>query len=176
VVSDSGNPWLVLRPPIVYGPCDVATRLLVRQGLAPLVLVPRPKRPLSIAFVGDMVEAIRCAARSTVVHRFVPIDGAARSDTDALMRAIAATRGRRPRLCHVPTPVIRAAAVAADGWSRLRGRPSFFSVDKIRDLASPGWVAAAGPARELLGFEPSTAISEGLRLTLSLDPPRAARG
>ena len=53
----------------------------------------------------------------------------------------------------------------ADTVALLRRRPSFFSLDKVREIAAVGWVADPGPARDALGFQPQIPISQGLAET-----------
>ncbi len=172
--------WLVLRPPLVYGPGDSATRLLFRQALAPFVPVPRPPRPLSIIHVDDVVAAVRLAAAGTAARVFLPLDGPERLDTDVLMRMLAAACGRRARLVPLPLWLGRCGAWIAEGYCRLRGRPGIFSRDKLREVAATGWVADGGPVRRALGFAPAigpaagfaaVASTEGFAATVPLSPP-----
>ena len=79
------------------------------------------------------------------------------------MRVIARAYGREARLLRLPWAIVRGSARCADLWSRIRGRPSFFSVDKVRDLAAVGWVADAAPARKALGFEARIGLEAGWR-------------
>ena len=57
--AESGLRHLIVRPPVVYGPGDSATRLLFAQALAPLCVVPLRPRPLSIIHVDDLVAALQ---------------------------------------------------------------------------------------------------------------------
>lgn len=160
------QPWIVLRPPIVYGPEDAATRLLVSQACAPLTFVPWRVRPLSLIHVDDLAAAIELAVVSSLTRHTIPLDGPNRLDTDRIMTEFARACGRSARLVRVPVVVARAAALAADVVARLRGRPSYFSLDKVRDVAAPGWVADPIPAREHLGFVATRGTSEGFRSTV----------
>lgn len=153
--------WLVLRPGIVYGPGDPATRLLVRQALAPVTLVPWRPRPLSLVHVEDLVTALLMALDADVHGRFVPIEGPDRLDTHSLPRALAAACGRRARLLPIPIDLAWPVAWTADLLARWRGRASIFSSDKLREIRAAGWVCDPRPARDLLGFEPRIPTAEG---------------
>ena len=158
----SGRPWLVLRPGLVYGPGDAATALLFRQACGLLCPVPRRPRPLSTIDVRDVCAAIEAAIdRADVCGRFLPIVGEA-SDTGALMRAMAASRGRRARLLPLPDGVIAGAGVIADALARLRRRASYFSRDKAREITARGWIADPEPARRALGFSARIGLHDGL--------------
>lgn len=157
--------WIVLRPPVVYGPGDTATRLLLRQATASRVLVPRTPRPLSVVHVDDVVRALRLAASGSASGVFLPIDGPQRLDTDALMVGMARACGREARLLRVPDVLQWPAGLAAELWCLIRRRPGHFGLDKLRDLRAPGWVADGEPIRRMLGFEPRTTHDAGFRAT-----------
>ncbi|MCK5945577.1 MAG: NAD-dependent epimerase/dehydratase family protein [Planctomycetes bacterium] len=162
-VVGADMPFTVLRPPVVYGPNDDATRLLFRQASAWLTAAPPRPRPLSVIHADDVAEALWCAVLRRPQGAFLPLDGPERTDTHALMRRIAEACGRRARLLPVPMFVAAGAAHAADLWARLRRRASHFNRDKVREIAAPGWVADGAEAKRVLGFEPRVGLDDGLR-------------
>lgn len=155
--------WLVLRPPIVYGPGDEATQLLLRQAAFPIVAVPWRPRPLSLIHVDDLVTAIQLALTSPLQHTFLPLEGPDRTTTTALLHSLAVAQYRRPPI-PIPIPLLlaHAAALCADAYNSLRRRASFFNRDKICEIAAPGWVADPLPARTLLDFQPRISLQDGL--------------
>ncbi len=170
------QPWLILRPPIVFGPHDAASRLLFQQCRAPLVVVPSVPRPLSVLYIDDLVDALHRAVTAAVHGEVVPLDGAERVDTDSLPRRVAAACGRRARLVHAPLAAVWPAAVASDVYNRWARTPSVFGRDKLRDLGADGWVADPEPARRLLGFVARAELDDALRRTAAAlgFGPRAA--
>jgi nucleoside-diphosphate-sugar epimerase len=157
--------WLILRPPLVYGPGDRATRLLFRQALAPLTPVPWTDRPLSLIHVRDLVQAIVLAGSSSSSQRILPLEGPDRLTIHELPRAIAAACSLRAKLVPLPLFGLRGIALLADATARLRGRPGLFSRDKVREIAAAGWVADPRPAREVLGFDAEIPTRQGFRDT-----------
>jgi nucleoside-diphosphate-sugar epimerase len=158
----SGRPWLVLRPCLVYGPEDAATALLFRQACARVAPVPFHPRPIATLHVRDAVAAIGLAlCRREVGGACLPLAGEI-TDTHALLREIAAAAGQRARLLRTPTPLATLAGHAADLWSILTRRASFFSADKMREVASVGWVGDPLPAQRSLGFVARVGLREGL--------------
>jgi NADH dehydrogenase len=155
--------WVVVRPPVIYGPNDAATRLLFRQALLPFAPVPRRALPLSLLHVDDVVAALLAAATAAANRAFVALDGPERSDSHALLRAIAQACGRRARLVPVPMFAANAAAAASDLWGYCTRRPSFLNLDKMREVRQVGWVADGSAARAALGFSPRVALKDGLR-------------
>jgi nucleoside-diphosphate-sugar epimerase len=162
VTDAPGLDFAIVRPPVIYGAGDGATRLLFRQAMAPVTFVPPRSTPLSVAHVDDVVRAILCAAGAAPRGAILPVDGPERTDTHAFVRAIAAAAGRRARLVPMPLAIAAGAANLVDIGCRLMGRNSYFNRDKVRELAAPGWVADGGPLRRL-GCVPQVALAAGLR-------------
>lgn len=162
VVTGSRLAWTIVRPPVVYGPGDPATRLLFRQACGFLCPVPPSPRPLSVIHVDDVVTALAHLVTLPAQRAVLPLEGPERTDTHALLRAIAAGCGKRARLVPVPMLLAAGAAAVADGVARLRRRAGFFNRDKIRELRASGWVADATAARRL-GWQPRLGLAEGLR-------------
>lgn len=175
-VVTGARSWTILRPPVVYGPGDAATRLLVRQACAPLTAVPATPRPLSILHVDDFVAAAIATAGTRPVGAVLPLDGPERTDTHNLLRAIATAHGRRARLVPIPMAAAGAAAVVAELCGRIVGRVGFFNRDKVREIRAEGWVADGGEALRLLGWRPRVSLAQGLRTLLPsvLQPARRA--
>lgn len=155
----------IVRPPVVYGPGDAATRLLFRQATGVVCAVPPTAQPLSVVHVRDVVAALLAAAEVAPEREILPLDGSERTDTHALLRAFAAACGRRARLLQVPLPAAMAAAKVCDWLAFLRGTAGFFNSDKVRELRAAGWVADATPTRRALRWEPRVALAEGLAAT-----------
>jgi nucleoside-diphosphate-sugar epimerase len=162
-VCSSGLAWTIVRPPVVYGPGDAATRLLFRQACALRCPVPREPRPLSVIHVEDAVSALLLAAAGSAVSAIVPLDGRDRTDTHAFLRAIADACGHRARFVFVPKVLATVAAGVADCWAAVSRRPGFFSRDKVAEIHASGWVADGRVARERLAFEPAIGLQAGLR-------------
>lgn len=169
LVVSSGLPFTILRPPVVYGPGDGATQLLFRQALGPITAMPLRARPLSVIHADDVAEALWLSVQQRPGGVTLPLDGPERTDTHAFLRAIAASCGRKARLVPIPMMAAGLAAMACDLWARLVGKPGYFNRDKVREIAAPGWVADAEPARRCLGFAAATPLAEGLAAVATQD-------
>lgn len=152
----------IVRPPVVYGPGDSATRLLFRTANAPICLVPPIPRPISIAHVRDVVGALLAVAARQPLGSTMAIDGPERTDTHALLRAIAAACGRRARIAPMPLSIAAVAALACDGFARATGRLYHFNRDKVRELRAVGWVADSSSLVAATGFCASVRLQDGL--------------
>ncbi len=162
LVVAGSQPWTIVRPPVVYGAGDLATRLLFRQACAPVTPVPWRARPLSVIHVDDVARALLQVVAAKPAGAVLPLDGSERTDTHAFVRAIATACGRRARLLPVPLPVAAMGAAISDAVAALRRRASYFSRDKLREIRACGWVADAAPAREQIGFAAVVPLAAGL--------------
>lgn len=161
-VLDSGLSWTIVRPPVVYGAGDEATRFLFRQATMPFCAVPFRARPLSAVHVDDLVALLLRCARTDAAGLVLCADGPERTTTHGLVAAIARACGVRVRMLPVPLLLAHSAALCAEGFARLRRRAGFFNRDKVRELQAVGWVADGGPALRSLGFASRIGLDQGL--------------
>ncbi|MEU8772525.1 NAD(P)-dependent oxidoreductase [Streptomyces sp. NPDC048606] len=146
---------VVLRPRAVYGPGDtqLLPRLLSRVRAGTLLL-PGPDVRLSLTAVENLADA--CLAAVGWPPGAYNVADAAPYGRDAAVGAVLRAHGVRARIRHLPLPVARTAARAAQAAARLTGGEpalSRYAVDQLSrpvvlDLArarSCGWI----PARTL---------------------------
>ncbi|MFF8607053.1 NAD-dependent epimerase/dehydratase family protein [Streptomyces sp. NPDC015346] len=110
---------VVLRPRAVYGPGDphLVPRLLARVRGGVLLLPGRDVR-LSLTAVENLAEA--CLAAGGWPPGAYNIADPVPYRRDEAVRTVLRAHGMRARLGHLPLPVARGAAVAAEALSRLR--------------------------------------------------------
>lgn len=148
-LSPTPTAWTILRPPLVYGPENLANfqRLvsLVRSG-APLPL-KSVNNQRSFIGVDNLVDVIiRCIENPNARRRmYYPSDGTPVS-TPELIEAIAHSLGRHARLFPFPQSVL----------SLLAQR-----VTPLRKLMSSLFVDSS-PLRDELGWEPLHTLAAGL--------------
>ena len=155
--------FAIVRPPVVYGPGDSATRLLFRSANGPLCFVPPRTAPLSVVHVRDVVGALLAVAHCQPHGATLALDGPDRTDTHALLSAIARACGRRARLAPLPLGLAAAAAWLCDAYSRASGRLLHFNRDKVRELRAAGWVGDARRLAAMTGFHAGVRLEDGLR-------------
>jgi nucleoside-diphosphate-sugar epimerase len=158
-------PAVVLRPPAVYGPGDREALRVLQMAARGVLLVPGvPGARLSLAHVDDVANAIVAALAPAVPAGPLEFDdgrpgGYTWPDIAA---AAALALGRPVRVLPVPPPALRLAGMFASAISRVTGRPSVLSADKVGEALNPDWVAA-GP--QLPGYTPGWSLAEGFRNT-----------
>ncbi|WP_438005510.1 NAD(P)-dependent oxidoreductase [Sorangium sp. So ce321] len=159
-------PVVVLRPPMIYGPRDqesfaffqsVARRFLPMLGDG--------KNTLSVIYAADAAAACIRALESDVPsgRAYFIDDGRVYVWRDMLADVEAAIGARAFVRVGVPFPLVRGAALASEGMSRLTGKPVMLTRDKLNELAASHWVCDSAEARRELGWEPQVSWAEGTR-------------
>lgn len=147
LLQQEGLEAVILRPPLVYGPCVKANFLALMRAIDrgwPLPLASIENRR-SLIYVGNLVDAIlRCLDGPAQGRTYVVSDGAPVS-TPELCRAIGRALGRPARLFPFPPALLRLApAIARLAQSR-----------EADDRA----------IRAELGWQPPFSFEQGLRAT-----------
>ena len=174
LVSTAGPmPWVVFRPPAIYGPGDRELMPLLRcmcGGVAPLVGSADSR--ISLLYVEDMAEALACFIENGLrwncsyeVHDG-RIGGYSWSD---IIDTVSCTNGRRIYRIKVPSPFVRLGATLNLAAARLAGRKPMLTPGKVRELTHPDWVADNSALTRDTGWVPRVTLEEGLRRTLKRD-------
>ncbi len=157
VGRETGLEWVVLRPPLVYGPGVGANflRLMewVRRGWPlPLGGVDNRRSLVGVANLADAVA--RCLTEPRAAGRvYLPADGEDVS-TAELIRRLATRMGRPARLMPWPPAWL-------EGMGRLLGRGSEVSRLTGSLCVDPG------PLRDELGWQPVQSLDAGLADTVA---------
>lgn len=173
-------PISVLRPPIVFGQGDASMynvfHSICRYGVHVALGVSASR--FSLVHLDDLVHAMLvCAERGNRLspgsenqgvgngYYFVALD---EQPTFAELGAlIAASLGRaQVRIWRSSRPTwLWSAALAAEVFARLRGRPFIFNLDKAREALAGHWICSSQRIRRELGFSPELPLLERLRQT-----------
>ncbi len=156
-VRDWTGPWVILRPPAIYGPRDRDVLQFFRLAGRGVVPLPAGERWVTVAHVADVVRAILaagCRGTNQVLHLGEPTP----RRLDELIAALASAGGlKRPWMPAVPTVLLRAAGLAGDAVQRLGARSVAMTSDKACELLARHWTAVTAPslaALELAGVVP----------------------
>ncbi len=161
-------PVVIARPGLVYGPGDLHLLGFFRAVLS------RRFRPigrrtvwLHPIYIDDMVEAlVRCGACENASGECFHLAGRDPVRLDELASAVAAAAGTRAPAGRIPLPVARALAAAGDRLPAslrrraplTRSRLEFLTHSRVYDVTK---------ARRLLGFEATTDLLAGTRLSMA---------
>ena len=180
-------PITIVRPPMVFGPGDRAGyqwfRAIARFGVH--VVPGWRQRSYSMIHVADLAEVLILAAERG--RRVPPArqkdDPAGQEDAPVgegcyfadcgehptyaeMGRMIGRALGRRRTFVwHMIMPTVWTVTAVVQLLARIRRRPSYLTLDKIREAAAGNWVCSAGKAAEELGFSVTIPLAERLRQT-----------
>ena len=164
--------WVIVRPPVVYGPGDRATLPLIDQFTRQAAWLPGSRRQrFSLIYVDDLARALVALARSRgpcgTIHELH--DGRADGYSwENVAAAALASEGRPRRVHYLPRVVVGAVSHLAQGWTRATGRRlgTPLSPGKVRELYHRDWVCRNGPLDEETGWSAKVGLEEGLALSL----------
>ncbi|MCC7263633.1 MAG: NAD-dependent epimerase/dehydratase family protein [Candidatus Latescibacteria bacterium] len=156
----SDQPWTLLRPSMIYGPGEDRnlSRLAGYLHRRPWIPVCGPGHGLQQPLhVEDLVEALMAAARSpAALHRAYDLAGPEPLAYNALIDAVAAAIGVRPRKVHLPLPLVLAGLRVA----RMVGLGAGLETEQFRRLQEDK-SCCLDAARADLGFSPRS-LAAGL--------------
>jgi nucleoside-diphosphate-sugar epimerase len=156
IESATGMEVVVLRPPLVYGPRVSANFLRLMRGVHRGLPLPfgRVDNRRSLLYLGNFTDAIRvCLDHPAAAGQtFLLSDGEDVSSAD-LIRRLALTMGRSPRLLPVPPSWLRTAGAVLGRGAEVDRLLGSLSVDSTK-------------IRRELAWTPPISMDEGLRLTV----------
>ena len=167
VVRAGPLPWVILRPPMVYGPRDTEVLKLfklARLGVAPVF--GRGDQELSAVFGPDLAEALVAAGTSTraVGKTYLPCHPEVFT-SGALARQIGQAVGRDVLVLGVPEPIGRGLLAVIGGAAKLTGTASVLSSEKADEFFETAWTGSPAPLIADTGWQPATDLARGLAET-----------
>jgi len=127
IATEAGMTYIILRPPLIYGPGAKANFLSLLKACDRRIPLPlasiRNKR--SLIYLGNLADALICCLEDSrgAIGTFLVSDGEAVSTPELICR-ISLALGQAPRLLMFPVPLLRLAGLMtgkAAAISRLTG-------------------------------------------------------
>ncbi|HEX7958680.1 MAG TPA: NAD-dependent epimerase/dehydratase family protein, partial [Terriglobales bacterium] len=160
-VRNSGIPFIILRPSIIFGPGDGFVSQMVQvMKSAPLIrpVVGSGRSRFRPIYVGDVARCfVDALTNDTALGRTIHLVGAEELTFDELLTRIANCIGVRKRALHIPLPLMM---VAAHVLSLLSTQP-LVTPDQLAMLEE-GSTADPKEMLQVFKFEPIS-FTEGLR-------------
>lgn len=168
VVRSSGLPWVIARPPAVYGPRDIdnfATLYrFARFGVAPVF--GDGSQEVSLVYAPDLAEALRLAGVTPGIEgRAYFTNHPEVVTTRDIVTGIAKSMGRSVTVLPVPRPLASLALGAVGGVSGLLKRKTILRADKAHEFFQPAWTADPAPMMGDTGWVPAHDMALGLART-----------
>ena len=152
VVRAGSLPWVILRPPTIYGPRDrenlIKVFRMVRYGVAPVF--GDGSMEVSAVFAPDLADALLAAGTTdAVLGRTYYVNHPEVLTTAGMVRAIAAAMGRGVRTVGVPEWLGRGIRHVTGTAAAIAGRATILNADKANEFFQAGWTGDPSGARSL---------------------------
>jgi nucleoside-diphosphate-sugar epimerase len=157
-------PWVIVRPPTVYGPRDrevLKVFRMARLGVAPVF--GDGSQQLSVVHGADLANALVAAgtAASTVGKIYYACHPEVTTSA-GFVRAIAGTMGRRLSIVPTPAPVGRVLLAVTEAAARIAGQTTILTRDKANEFFQDAWTGDPGPLSRDSGWWAAHDLKSGL--------------
>ena len=168
VVTRSGLPWTIVRPPMIYGPRD--TQVLKVFKVARSGVVPTfgsKKQELSAIYGPDLAEALlRVAEEPGTLGRTYFACHPRVFTSEEFARAVGrAVRRPKLRVVRLPPAMTRGLLGLTGSIARLSGRATILNRDKSRELLQAAWTCDPSLLKRDTGWEAVFDIGAGTEAT-----------
>jgi dihydroflavonol-4-reductase len=164
LAEELGLPLVIARPEFVYGPGDrhiVGLFRNIQRGT--FFYMGRGDCLCHPSYVGDVVAGLQaCASVRARPLEAYHLCGPRPVTIRELVEAVARALQVHPPWLHLPTPLVRAGAWAAEGAARLLGIEPPLSLEGVR-FFTESRAFAIDKARRELGWTPQVDLDEGMR-------------
>lgn len=153
----------ILRPPSVFGPRDddiLEIFKYIKWHIKPQVGIK--KRKLSIIYIEDLIRGIIMAAESAKGENQIFFLTAEPCEWSEFEDSIAEVMGRKAIPIIVPEIAVDVAAFFGEIKAKVSRKPALLNKDKAHEMKEQFWLVDGSKAKEILGFEPSIALREGI--------------
>ena len=161
-------PVTIVRPPAVYGPRD--TDILQFFKTVKMGIIPRignRERYFSLIYVKDLVQGmIKAAELKKPQGKIYFLANPQPYSWDTVAKITLKVLRRHGMRINVPMFVMRAAAAASEGISKITAKPSIINRQKINEIEQSFWVCSPARAKRDFGFVATTRIEQGIKETL----------
>jgi nucleoside-diphosphate-sugar epimerase len=168
--KSSGMPWVIFRPPVVYGPGDREMLPLfqwMQRGITPII--GSDKSRISLLYVTDLAEAIvywlHRGKRSGCVYELHDGHTGGYMWQD-IIDAVSRLNGRLIYRAKIPVSFLKLLASLNLTAARVFGRAPMLTPGKVRELTHPNWICDNTALNSDTGWTPKITLEEGLRRTL----------
>ncbi|MBP7798898.1 MAG: NAD-dependent epimerase/dehydratase family protein [Thermoanaerobaculaceae bacterium] len=151
-VRQHPGPWVVVRPPAVYGPRDIDILQFFRLAARGVVPIPAGERFVTVVYVADVVRAVLAAASGAATGRVLHLGEPSPLRISELVAAIAQAGGVKARILPLPPWVLKVAGRVGDGLQHLGFRRVAMTSDKADELLARHWSAHTAGSIEALGL------------------------
>ena len=154
IVRAGSHPWVIVRPPAVYGPRDTEMLRLFKaatMGVAPVF--GNGSQRLSMVYGPDLAEAIAAAGQTQAAEGKVLYAAHPEVVTSAdTVRIIGEACGKKVRIVPIPNPIGRLILQVTGTAAKLAGRTTLLTPDKGSEFFQPAWTCSPATMERLTGW------------------------
>jgi nucleoside-diphosphate-sugar epimerase len=163
-VTAGGLPWVIVRPPTVYGPRDrevLKVFRMARLGVAPVF--GDGSQQLSAVHGADLANALVAAgtAASTVGQVYYACHPEVATSAE-FVRAVGSAMGRRLSVVPIPAALGRALLAVTEVCARITGQTTILTRDKANEFFQEAWTGDPGPLSRDSGWRAAYDVKSGL--------------
>lgn len=167
-VKAFGNPFVILRPPIIYGDSESGFSKIaewVNRGL--MVNAGSEKGKFSFIYVKDLVRAIMDCVETDKFNEKVFYVGEKKNYAwKNFINMLAEGMGKKPPvMIKMPKQVVYAAGWACELFSIFTGKTPVLNRDKAREAAESDWTCDSTLWEQTAGWSDWTGLEEGIKKT-----------
>jgi nucleoside-diphosphate-sugar epimerase len=167
-VKEGALPWVIVRPPTVYGPRDrevLKVFRMARWGVAPVF--GDGSQELSAVHGADLASALVAAATApgTPGKVYYPCHPEIVTSA-AFVRTVGRAMGRRVRIVPVPRMLGRAMLGLTEASTRIVGQTTILTRDKANEFFQPAWTGDPEPLTRDSGWRAAHDLASGMADTV----------
>ena len=163
-VREGALPWVIVRPPTVYGPRDrevLKVFRMARWGVAPVF--GDGSQELSAVHGADLAAALVAAGTAPETPGKVYYACHPEVVTSAaFVRTVGRAIGRRVRIVPVPPALGRAMLAVTEASTRLAGQTTILTRDKANEFFQSAWTGDPGPLTRDAGWRAAHDLASGM--------------
>lgn len=162
----SNTNYIILRPPIIYGPNDDSCSTIALWVKRGIMVSPSNKNSMfSFIYVNDLCKCIEIAIKDNTLKRekFYLSEHEFYTWQNFIYNIADSMRVKRPIIPTLPYSVLYLTSLSYEIISYIFNTKPVLNRDKIREAAVSHWVANPSKWEEKTGFKSWTPLIEGLK-------------
>ena len=167
ITSQTGFPWLIIRPTGVYGPREKDYYVFFKtmnNGLE--TYIGTKKQILTFVYVRDLVRVIFDAAASQIVRKSYFVSDGKEYDTQTFAAITKRILHKKTLRITVPSGIVRYLAFGLEKLYGIWGSIPTLNSDKYRVLSSNNWRCETGPLEKDFNFVAEYDLEKGVKETI----------
>lgn len=163
------NNWVILRPPIVYGPKDDGFSTIAKWVKKGIIISPSNESSrFSFIFVEDLVKCIIKTIEEDIKNDiFYVCENNTYSWNEFIEEMAKSMKIQKPKIIKMPNSLMKLTALSFEIFSYLLKTKPVLNRDKVREATTYHWIASSKKWEKKTNFKQWTTITEGFKKTFA---------